>query len=867
MAEHSEGTGPPSSLLPTPVPDAVGHSLVEHVSEIIAVVNAAGEFAYISPSVTRALGWTGADVLGRPVADFIARERHEDYGEVLDGVLATSGSHGPFGLNFLRSDGEIRKFQTVVTNRLDDPDVRGLVCVARDETDRIAAEEALRLAEARFRALVQFSSDIVVLLDVDGFVRYASPSVEWVLGIPRDSMIGNVLDLIHPDDLPLAHATLRSIGGPSRQRTIEPVEMRVRAVDGSWRYLELLINERVDDPDVQGLVINGRDVTDRHHAEELVADHARILEGVARGSALEVSLGSLVDMIERRVQGAVASVATFSVDGSPRFAWGTSLRPAVIDELTKVSNESPLGATLGRATVGVYADIETDPLWSDHAEPLLAAGHRAFWAMPIAEPGLVAPIGMLMVLVETPRAPSRAEVELLERARDLAAIAIERDRFEAQLEHQALHDVLTGLPNRSLLLDRIDRALARTRRHGVDVAVLFIDLDNFKVINDSMGHGAGDRLLQEVADRFRQSVRGDDTVGRFGGDEFVVVCEDVGGETGAVAVAEELADALARPVIIDGAEVHVSASIGITLTHRADTDPHLLIRDADAAMYRAKDRGRAGHAVFETSLHERVVRRLELERALRNALSSVELTVHYQPVVRLADEQVVGVEALVRWDRPDHGLVHPESFVEVAEETGLIVSIDRWVMHEALAQLAVWRAEGLGVDLGLSLNVSARQIGDPALPEMLAAALERHGVPGSAVVVEITESALAADAEAALGALSALAELGVQVAIDDFGTGYASLDYVRRFLMADQLKIDRSFVADLESGALRDQAIISASLVLARDLGFTSVAEGVETEAQRAILASLGCNLAQGYLFCPPLPADEMTGWLREQSQ
>jgi diguanylate cyclase (GGDEF)-like protein len=513
----------------------------------------------------------------------------------------------------------------------------------------------------------------------------------------------------------------------------------------------------------------------------------------------------------------------------------------------------------------IFTELADDPRWAALHEQVTAAGFRSCWCFPILVPGGSDQLGMLTVLHPESRAPLSSEWELLGRARNLAAIAVERRRFERRLEHQARHDVLTGLPNRSLIMDRVVRALERGRRHGVDLAVLFVDLDNFKVINDSQGHSVGDQLLERVADRFRDAVRSADTVGRFGGDEFVVICEDVGGEAGARTVAEQLARALHRPLSIHGTEVHVTASIGIALASDVDVDPSALIRDADAAMYRAKELGRAGHVLFRPELHERMVRRLELEGALRNALEDDELTIHYQPVVRLVDGHLVGVEALVRWNRPGVGLVRPDEFISVAEEAGLIARLDRWVLYQACAQLAAWRRAGLDPALRVSVNLSARQLGDPALPRLVADALTRAGLTGDALVIELTESALAADVDSALGTLTRLGELGVQLAIDDFGTGYASLDYLRRFSMAHQLKIDRSFVADLDSGRSRDQAIVSASLVLARDLGFQPVAEGVETEAQRAALVALGCTHAQGYLFCPPVPPSDLEAWARER--
>ena len=839
------------------------NSLIEHVSEVISVINADGIVTYISPSVTTLLGWQPEQVIGRPIVDFLDMSRHTDFAEGTAVVSALPGTHGPFGLNLRTLSGSIRLMQTLVTNRLDDPEVRGLVTVARDETDRVAEEEVRQRAEARFRALVKFSSDVVVVVNPDGIITYASPSVELVLGVANSGNDLSVFDLMHPEDVPLARRYLKiAVEDPERLQG-SPTELRIRTGDGGWRLLEVLGRNLVADPDVGGIVCNGRDVTDRRWAEELVTEQADVLEGIARGLSLDSTLTRVVAMIERRVPGAAASVASLGADGRMVHPWAPNFPTSVTQRFDGHPADSSLGWALRQTEPMLFADVKADPRWDGLDEVVTDAGFRSCWCFPMFVPGGDDQVGMISVLHPEARLPRPGEVELLERARNLAAIAVERRRFEGELEHQAMHDVLTGLPNRLLLMDRVHHALARTQRHGVDVAVLFIDLDNFKLINDSLGHSVGDRLLEAVADRFTAAVRPDDTVGRFGGDEFVVVCEEVGGEVGAIMVAEHLAAALEEPVQVGGAEVHVSASIGITLARDGSIDPHSLIRDADAAMYRAKDQGRAGYAVFETALHERVVQRLGLERALRSALVDAQLVVHYQPVIRLADGEVVGFEALVRWHRPGFGLVKPETFIAVAEETGLIVPLDRWVMSEACQQLALWRADGLGEQMRVSVNVSARQLGDPELTSVVTATLVDAGLDPSDLVLEITESALAADAQAALTSLRALHGMGVGLAIDDFGTGYASLDYVRRFAMADQLKIDRSFVADLDSGAPRDQAIVSASLVLARDLGFVSVAEGVETEGQRAVLLALGCTLAQGYLFCPPLPADELEQRLR----
>ncbi|MEY2457245.1 MAG: hypothetical protein QOK06_2339, partial [Acidimicrobiaceae bacterium] len=402
-------------------------------------------------------------------------------------------------------------------------------------------------------------------------------------------------------------------------------------------------------------------------------------------------------------------------------------------------------------------------------------------------------------------------------------------------------------------------ALARAERDGRAVAVLFIDLDSFKVVNDSLGHAAGDELLGHVAERLAAAVPATDTVGRFGGDEFVVLCEDIEGEADAVQMAERLAAAMQRPfaLAVAGAEVVVRCSIGIALTVGREVNADALVRDADAAMYRAKDEGRNQYALFEPQLHSRMLSRLKLEHALHHGLARDELRVAYQPIVRLADGRIVGVEALVRWERPGHGLVGAVDFVPVAEETGLIVAMGAWVLRAACEQIVAWDAV---VDpLNLSVNLSARQLADPSLVATVERTLAETGLAPSRLCLEVTESALASDADTADVALAALKELGVRLAIDDFGTGYATLDYVRRFSMADELKIDRSFVAGLTDIHVPDAAIVSASIVLANALGFDTVAEGVESPEQLAVLRRLGCQYAQGYWFSRPVPADELT--------
>jgi diguanylate cyclase (GGDEF)-like protein/PAS domain S-box-containing protein len=437
-------------------------------------------------------------------------------------------------------------------------------------------------------------------------------------------------------------------------------------------------------------------------------------------------------------------------------------------------------------------------------------------------------------------------------ARDIT----ERKAFERRLTHQGTHDALTGLPNRTLFMDRLAHGLATASRTRRALAVLFCDIDRFKVVNDSLGHTAGDALLFAVAGRFRTAVRTSDTVARFGGDEFVILAEDLVDADHAVVVAEKLALALEEPIRIGTQEIHVSASVGIAVAEDGAT-PETLLRDADAAMYRAKGGGRARHELFDAELRKQAMRRLDTESALRRGTVLQEFVVHYQPEVDLRTGAVVGMEALVRWDHPEHGLTAPGTFLPVAEETGLIVPIGELVLGQACAQAAKWRALVGGDAPVVWLNVSARQLSSPTLTTVLRHALDAHHLPASAIGVEITESDIVPDDDRCARTIQELVHLGVPIAIDDFGTGFASLSYLWRF-PASMVKIDQSFVRRLDETA-EASALIAAMIQMSHSLGKSIVAEGVETDSQLQQLRALGCDTVQGYLLGRPAPGSELS--------
>ncbi len=455
-----------------------------------------------------------------------------------------------------------------------------------------------------------------------------------------------------------------------------------------------------------------------------------------------------------------------------------------------------------------------------------------------------------------PRLPTAHDRHCVEAVARLAGIAIERQRSEQRIRHMAHHDELTGLPNRALLNARLAQALGQARRSGRPLALLFLDLDGFKYINDSLGHEIGDRLLRTAAVRLQAIVRPGDTVARLGGDEFVVMLVDLRQAEDAAAIAHEIVQALSRPLRADERTLHVTASVGVA-TFPADGDSaELLLKHADAAMYRAKAHGRNGVQCYTRDMGLQAHQRVELQTALRLAVELGQFELHYQPQCAPDSGRIVAVEALIRWQHPELGLVSPERFIPLAEETGLIAPIGRWVLRTACRQLQAWHAAG-HTRLVMAVNLSARQFLAQDIPQLVREVLEEHGLPARALELELTETALMHNAESVRSTLQALKDLGVVLALDDFGTGYSSLNHLRRFPI-DAIKIDRSFTAEMASSD-DTTAIVRAIVAMARSLGVQTVAEGVENEAQLRFLAALQCDRVQGYHLGRPQPAAELT--------
>lgn len=741
------------------------------------------------------------------------------------------------------------------------------------------ARQRERARERRFESLVRNSSDLVSVIDRQGELTYVSPAVESVLGIEQSTATERSLaHWVHPADQSDAQAALmRLSGGGDTTR----ITLRLRHGDGTWRWMEVHAVNLLGEPGVAGVVLNCRDVTERVAADELILS-SNVQQAAVAGLGRDALAGSTVDQLARQAASLVratlqvSSCVLYFVDaaGNVELTAGEgvpSVEPGPVGplsahplinacltttELVQVAVSSsrdplpdptrlpqlPLIPTDVSLTGGAREDAAGDTDGATVLAVRISDGHR--------------PFGVLLVRDERIRRFRVDEASFLHSMAGTLGLAIARREVEYDARHQALHDELTGLPNRALFVDRLTRALTRLHDGPTMLAVLFLDVDHFKVVNDSLGHNAGDRILVSVAERLQRLLRPEDTVARFGGDEFTVLCEDLTGVDAALDLAQRVREELSAALTVGRAEIHTTVSVGIALAERPGAQPEAMLRDADAAMYRAKERGRNRVELFDETMRSRAVTRLRTEIALREALVDGQLSLYYQPIVDLSSGQVLAAEALVRWDHPTEGLIMPTQFIPIAEEAGIINALGRWVLTEAVAQASEWYREYGPLTPILGVNVSARSLAAPDFVSDVASILRNADVPPNLVSLEITESALMDDVERSLDVLRQLRELGLTLAIDDFGTGYSSLSYLKRFPI-DVLKIDRSFTDGLGREA-EDSAIVAAVVNLAHTLDRLSIAEGVETPLQLRELQQLGCPLGQGFLFSPAVPAGDL---------
>ena len=623
------------------------------------------------------------------------------------------------------------------------------------------------------------------------------------------------------------------------------------------------------EPDANGSVHRLRgtvlDITERKSQQLQLESERRVLEAIATGSPLPEVLDLLCRLVEEQSGWTLCSVHLLEQDSGHL---ELAAAPGLPSELRNAMARVPVGPRAGSCGAAAWSkqqvivsDLAADPLWQELRNTTRSNGLRACWSLPI--PGaLNTVLGAFTVFIREPRDPSDSETALTARITNIAKIAIERHESEQRIRQLAHYDGLTGLPNRAQFNQVLDHALSRAQRAGTSLALLFVDVDRFKNINDTLGHDAGDRMLREVASRVRQCLRNSDVVARFGGDEFIVMLEDVPDNEHAAGVAAKVLEAIAQPLVLGEQELHVTASIGISTYPGDGADLHALQKHADIAMYRAKEQGRNSWRYYSPQADTHSLERLTLETQLRRALERDELVLHYQPKQDIVSGRVTGMEALVRWQHPDHGLVPPGDFITLAEDTGLIVPLGKWVLRKACENAAqLPRMPGVG-PLRVAVNLSARQFADDHLIQLVSETLREFGLDASLLEVEVTESMVMRNAEHAARLLARLKGMGVHVAMDDFGTGYSSLAGLKRFPV-DTIKIDRSFIQGLP-GDSDDATLTKAIIAMAHSLRLRTVAEGVETREQLEFLGGNHCDEIQGYYFSRPLPIDALLEKLRD---
>jgi diguanylate cyclase (GGDEF)-like protein/PAS domain S-box-containing protein len=699
------------------------------------------------------------------------------------------------------------------------------------------------------------SLDLIATGDFEG--RFSSVNGAWgtTLGYSREELLGRPLvDLVHPDDRNATIAEQRKLAVLGED-TLN-FHNRCRHRDGSYRWLEWMIRP---DASTASFYAIARDVTTRKEAEEslrqLLDQLAIIQRAIAERSRLDEILDTIVNAAAQVLATEIVGLRLIDENDPSYLVLAAST--GVDERSARILRRGPVTEGLGGRAI-VEERLLTSNSYGRRAgdiKMLAADGLRAAMAAPVYGHGEI--VGSLVVATHSGRQFTDADAGTLGFFAEYAGVALSTARA-ADAVRQALTDPLTGLPNRALFIDRLDHALARAERAEGQVSVLFLDVDEFKLVNDSLGHLAGDRLLVEAARRIRKCLRHSETAARLGGDEFAILVAHETDPSVPEILGARIIEALSAPLDVDGHELRIRASIGIA-TGR--TDPESLLRDADTAMYRAKATKRGGVCVFEPGMQADSVRELELRHELLRAVACGEITPVYQPIVSLADGRIAALEVLARWNHPTRGPIPPDVFIPLAQTAGVIQEIGSSMLRDACARLAGWRVRHPGCELlQVAVNVSPEQLGN-AFVRDIEEALDEHALPATALILELTETSLLHDSEAALALLAQLRSLGIQIAIDDFGTGYSSLRYLRRFPV-DILKIAKPFIDGIEQEDGQEWAFARLITDLATTLGLATVAEGIEVAGQHDRLVELGCTYGQGHLYTRPVVAGEIDALL-----
>jgi len=821
-------------------------------------------FIDVNEAVCRNLGYSRGELLRMTPGDILPMTR-EQLETVYDEMIAT-GATQAMRSAYRCKDGSTLPFESR-RRVMRSGDDWIIVATARDIRERIAQEEALRKSNERFDMAVRATNDVIWDWDLVTDEIWWNENYTKVFGLPReagDRSIQSWYQGIHPDDQGRVIAGVHRLIGAGGENWSD--EYRFRRQDGGWVHV-LDRGQVIRDESGRAVRMIGAmaDITSRKEAEERIHNQAMRQRLIAEFGQQAFASTDVEDVFKRAVELVSVSLSAdyctvLELDRSGKHllmkaasGWPEDLKARTA---VPIRPGGRLEHVLSHREPLIIEDLPTDDRFPE--SPLLKLGVRSGIQVPIF--GTAGTFGIFSAHARAERRFGQDDASFLQSVANILAVAIERKNAQDRLERLAQFDMLTGLPNRHLFHDRLLKTMAHARRSGEPMAVLFIDLDRFKLVNDTQGHSAGDKLLQEAAGRLLQCVRGGDTVGRFGGDEFGAIVIDLAKPGDAGVVAQKVLDVLALPFKLDAHDTYVSASIGITLFPSDGDNPEALVMNADTAMYRAKEQGRNTYQYFTREMNERALARVRTEAALRRAIEHKEFLLHYQPKVDLKTREICGFEALLRWRLGDERLVLPGEFVSILEEAGLIVQVGEWVLQEVCQQIRSWQRDGLPVK-PVTVNLSARQFQQKDFEATVRHILRSASVDPSLVQFELTESLLMSDPEGAARTLRGLKDSGVKISVDDFGTGYSSLAYLKRFPI-DALKIDYSFVRDITTDP-EDAMITLAIIGLAHNLKLKVVAEGVETQEQLELLAANGCDEIQGYRFSEPTTPDECARMLR----
>jgi len=824
-------------------------------------------FIDVNETVCRNLGYSREEFLAMAPETILPVTRKE-LETAYDEMIATGATQG-MRSEYRCKDGSALPFESRrCVMRSGDSWI--IVATARDTRGRIAQEEALRKSNERFDMAVRATNDVIWDWDLVTDEIWWNENFTKVFGYSRETVDRTVkswYEGIHPDDQGRVIAGVHRLIGAGGESWSD--EYRFRRQDGTFAHVLDRGQVIRDDAGRAVRMIGAKaDISSRKQAEERIHNQALRQRLIAEfgqqafaSSDVEDVLSRAVELVTVALKADFCNVLELDESGKQLLIKAASGWPneIMMRRTVPIRPGGRLEFVLSRREPLIIEDLAKDERSADSS--LVRVGARSGIQVPIS--GTAGTFGILSAHARAERHFGQDDANFLQSVANILAVAIERRSAEERLERLAQFDSLTGLPNRHLFHDRLLKTVAHARRSGEPMAVLFIDLDHFKLVNDTQGHSAGDKLLKEAAARLSQCVRSGDTVGRFGGDEFGAIVSELGKPGDAGVVAQKVLDALAQPFKLDAYDTYVSASIGITLFPADGDNPEALVMNADTAMYRAKEQGRNTYQYFTREMNERALARVQMEAALRRAIDHKEFLLHYQPKVDLQSRLICGFEALLRWRHPDpeKGLVLPGEFVSVLEDTGLIVPVGEWVLREVCGQIQAWQREGLAVK-PVTVNVSARQFQQKDFESIVRHILREAGIDPSLLQFELTESLLMSDPEGAARTLRGLKDSGVKISVDDFGTGYSSLAYLKRFPI-DALKIDYSFVRDITTDP-EDAMITLAIIGLAHSLKLKVVAEGVETQEQLELLAANGCDEIQGHLFSVPDTAEKCAKMLKE---